>query len=103
MPKNAFMVRNISFLLMLIVPFIVANGQVSVITQHNDLARTGWNNNESVLNPGNVNIKQFGKIFKVQVDDQLYAQPLILSNLNIANGKHNVVFLVTTNNTVYAA
>lgn len=97
------MVRKIYFLLMLITPFIIANGQVSVVTQHNDLARTGWNNSETVLNPGNVNVKQFGKIFKVQVDDQLYAQPLILSNLTIANGKHNVVFLATTNNSVYAA
>lgn len=87
---------------MLFVPFI-GHAQVSVITQHNDLARTGWNNNETVLNPGNVNAKQFGKIFKIQVDDQLFAQPLILSNLNIGNGKHNVVFLATTNNTVYAA
>jgi len=80
----------------------MAMGQTSVTTQHNDLARTGWNNHETVLNTGNVNTKQFGKVFTRAVDDQIWGQPLILSGLTISGNPHNVVFVTTVNNSVYA-
>lgn len=76
--------------------------QVSVVTQHNDLLRTGWNNKETKLQPSNVNVRQFGKVFGVKVDDQLYAQPLIAGNLLLNGKQHNVVFAATVNNTIYA-
>src|SRR4051794_30670460 len=79
-----------------------ANAQVNVLTQHNDLKRTGWMNKENQLTTTNVNKTSFGKLFTRTVDDQIYAQPLVVSNLTIKNKVHNVVFTATVNNTVYA-
>ena len=76
--------------------------QVSVIMQHNDLKRTGWNNQEKVLTQNNVQTATFGKLFSRTVDEQIYAQPLVVANLKIAGARHNVVFLATVNNSVYA-
>ena len=77
--------------------------QVNVSTQHNNLSRTGENVKEIILNIDNVNQTSFGKIFTRAVDDQIYAQPLIISGVNIpGKGKRNVVFVATVNNSVYA-
>lgn len=78
------------------------NAQVNVLTQHNDLLRTGWMTKEKILNPLNVSSGNFGKLFTRQVDDQIYTQPLLVSNLQIKGAIHNVVFVATVNNTLYA-
>jgi hypothetical protein len=75
----------------------------SVVTQHNDNTRAGLNNHEKTLTTENVNTKQFGKLFTIPVDDEVYSQPLIVGNLTIGTGKHNIVLIATVNNTVYAA
>lgn len=75
---------------------------ISVLTQHNDNTRAGWNNQETVLTTANVNSQQFGKLFTLSVDDQVYAQPLVVGNLAIGSGNHNVVYIATVNNSVYA-
>ena len=73
-----------------------------MLTYHNDDVRDGANLNETTLNTTNVNSQQFGKIYSYPVDGQVYAQPLYVPNLMIAGTSHNVVFVATENDTVYA-
>jgi len=78
-------------------------GSITVLTHHNDIARTGANLNETILNTSNVKPGSFGKLFERTVDGQIYAQILYVSNVNIRDqGVHNVVYVATMANTVYA-
>ena len=79
-----------------------ATAQVDVLTQHNDNMRTGANLRETELTPANVNKTQFGMLFKRVVDDQLYTQPLVATNVPVAGGTHDIVYVTTVNNSVYA-
>jgi hypothetical protein len=80
----------------------LANSQVSVTTYHNDNSRTGQNTEETTLTPANVNITDFGKLFSVAVDGEVYAQPLYVANVGIGGGTHNVVYAATEHDSVYA-
>ena len=75
---------------------------VSVLMQHNDNSRTGWNDHETVLTTSNVNTQKFGKVLSLPVDDQLFTQPLVVGHVHIKGGDHNVVYVATVNNTLYA-
>src|SRR5213595_1808503 len=75
---------------------------VAVLTQHNDNTRSGWNDKETALTTSNVNVQQFGAVFTLRVDDQVYAQPLVVGHVNIGGGDRNVVYIATVNNTLYA-
>jgi len=79
-----------------------AQAQVSVTTHHNDVSRTGQNLDETILNTSNVNVNQFGKLFACQVDGYIYAQPLYVAHVPISSTIHNVVYVATENNSVYA-
>jgi Carbohydrate binding module (family 6)/Fibronectin type III domain len=81
---------------------VSAFAQVSYTTQHNDNMRTGDNLSETILNQSNVNVTTFGMLFKESVDDEVYATPLYMPNLTINGATHNVVFVATVNNSVYA-
>jgi uncharacterized protein (TIGR03437 family) len=82
---------------------VKAHGQVNVTTYRNNLARSGENLQETILTPSNVTPVQFGKLFSYPVDGQVYAQPLYLPAVPIpAKGIHNVVFIATAHDTVYA-
>ncbi|HTS21077.1 MAG TPA: hypothetical protein VMN79_04630, partial [Casimicrobiaceae bacterium] len=77
--------------------------QVSVWTHRYDNARTGANVAETQLNVSNVNSSQFGKLFSYAVDSDIYTQPLLIQGVSIpGKGTHNVVYVATTNNSVYA-
>jgi len=80
----------------------VQTSTVNVLTYHNDVARTGQNLNESTLTTANVESANFGMVGNMSVDGGVDAEPLYVSNLTLGGGVHNVVYVVTENDSVYA-
>jgi hypothetical protein len=80
--------------------------QTAVTTYHYDNYRTGWNQTESTLTPANVTTKSFGVLHTVTLNDQVDAQPLVVPGVEITagahQGVHDVVYVATEGNTVYA-
>jgi hypothetical protein len=74
----------------------------SVLTYHNDNGRTGQYPVETVLTPAGISATTFGKKFAQPVDGYVYAQPLFFPGLTIGGQTHDVVFVVTENDSVYA-
>lgn len=74
----------------------------SVTTRSYGNARSGWNQNETVLNPANVNASTFHKIGELPVDDKIEASPLYIENVSTSSGPHDLIIVATTNATVYA-
>jgi mono/diheme cytochrome c family protein len=73
------------------------------LTYHFDNSRDGANTNEVVLTPANVNTNAFFRLFTYTVDAEVYAEPLYMANVAITGqGTHNVLFVATENDTVYA-
>jgi len=87
------------FILFLTLPSFA---QVNVLTNKMDNSRTGQNTSETLLSISNVNSNQFGKLFSTAVDGYVQAQPLYMSALTINGGTHNVAFVATLHNSVYA-
>jgi hypothetical protein len=77
---------------------------IDVVTQHYDVQRTGWNLQETVLTASNVNSTTFGLLHSVALDDQVDAQPLVLTNQVIGGvqGARTVVYVATEGDTIYA-
>jgi len=73
-----------------------------VLTWHNDNERTGRNTSEMALTLKNVNSATFGKLFTLSTDGLVDAEPLYAPNLTVNGATHNVVFVVSENDTVYA-
>jgi uncharacterized protein (TIGR03437 family) len=97
------MLRFARLNLLFVLLFGLTDAQVSVTTYRNNLARSGENLKEPFLTPVNVNPAQFGKVFSHRVDGQIHAQPLYLPAVKIpGRGVHNVVFVATEHNSVYA-
>jgi len=81
---------------------LTVNAATDVLTQHNDLARTGQNLTETVLTTSNVNSATFGKIALFPVDGRVDAEPLYASNVAVPNsGTHNILIAATEHGTVY--
>ena len=96
-------VLEVIFCLGLAGPLPAQAGPLAVLTQHNDAARTGANLSETLLNTKSVSPKTFGKLGTLAVDGYLYAQPLYVQNVRVpGKGLHNVVYLATAHNSVYA-
>jgi len=77
---------------------------IDVVTQHYDVQRTGWNSQETLLTPSNIKSATFGLLHSAAVDDQVDAQPLVLTNQPISgvSGNRTVVYVATEGNTIYA-
>src|SRR5579872_1501970 len=73
-----------------------------VTTYHNDIARTGQNTTETILTQANVNSAKFGLLRNLSVDGLVDGEPLYLSQLSVGGAAHNVVFVVTEHDSVYA-
>jgi hypothetical protein len=71
-------------------------------TYHNDLARDGVNSHEFALTTANVNTASFGRLLTCAADGAIYAQPLWVANLMVNGAKHNVVFVATQHDSLYA-
>jgi hypothetical protein len=85
---------------------VLGRSDVDTLTQHNDAQRTGANLNEKDLTPKTVREGKFERLFDWEVDGQIYAQPLYVSDVPYQDGaqlRHiNLVIVATTNNSVYA-
>ncbi len=74
-----------------------------ITTAQVDNARTGAWLHETVLTPANVNPRQFGKLFTLKVDGDVYAQPLFVPGVEIpGKGRHDVIYIATEHGSVYA-
>jgi PQQ-like domain len=73
----------------------------TMLTYHNDVARTGQNLSETTLTTSNVNSTSFGRLFVISVDGKVDAQTLYLPNLTVNQGTHNVLFVATEHGSVY--
>jgi hypothetical protein len=80
----------------------IASAQLNLLTHRWDSARDGQNLNETLLTPSNVNGNQFGSLYSYNVDGYVSAQPLYMQNLSIVGGQHNVLFVATQHDSVYA-
>jgi hypothetical protein len=74
----------------------------TVLTYHNDIARTGQYLEETTLTTSNVNSSSFGKVGFLTVQGHVDAEPLYVQSLTVAGAGHNVVFVATEHDLVYA-
>jgi hypothetical protein len=73
-----------------------------VLTYHNDNLHSGWNQNETTLNPSNVRVSTFGLLQNLGVDAPVFAQPLYASAVPVGRISHNLLIVATENDSVYA-
>jgi len=94
---------GVGALFLVLIGIAAASAQVAVTTWHYDNERSGANRNETLLTPLNVNAKQFGPLFSQAVDGAVIGQALYVPRVTIPKlGVHNVAFVATMNDSVYA-
>jgi hypothetical protein len=95
-------ISRISIFCVVALTSVAAVQAANVTTHHYDNLRTGWNQSETVLTPNAVRSAGFGLLASVPLDEQVDAQPLLVTGQNIAGALHDVVYVATENDTVYA-
>lgn len=117
LPSHQTILAGITVVALLLWPH-AGFGQTSVLTYHYDNARTGQNTDETILSPANVRVRdRFARLFTIrfhdvdapgEMDGDVFAQSLYVPNLTMgshtpqAGTKHNVIFVVTEGDMVYA-
>jgi len=76
--------------------------RIGVTTYHNDNYRSGANLNESILTTSNVSTQSFGKLQVFPVQGYVYAQPLYVPGVSVSGVLHDVVYIATEHDQVYA-
>jgi len=99
--RNLALCRSVFAILSLILAPLACPA-ATVWTQHYDNDRTGANLSESMLNTSNVNQATFGKLFSIPVDDWVWAEPLYVPGLTVDGAVHNVLYIATMGNSIYA-
>ncbi|GAC1473727.1 MAG: hypothetical protein PVSMB7_28040 [Chloroflexota bacterium] len=80
-----------------------SSGWPGVLTQHNDIARTGANLYETVLTSHALQSGQFRRLCTRSVDGDIYAQALYVTNVAIrGKGRYNALYVATMANSIYA-
>jgi hypothetical protein len=80
-----------------------AGSPVDVLRYHNDNYPTGWNQSETDLTPATVGSASFGQLTTLNVDGNVMAEPLMVSNFTMPDSTtHNVLIVATGHNTIYA-
>jgi hypothetical protein len=91
-----------SLAILLSVSLSLTAGTVNVTTNRYNDARTGANIDETTLTVNNVNSSSFGAMFSLSVNGSVYAQPLYLAGQTIGGNVHNVLFVCTMEDVIYA-
>lgn len=90
-------------ILLIVTCSLLSEAQVNILTGNGSNDRTNANLQEVRLSPATVSASTFGKVGILRVDGQVYAQPLYVTGLPAPDGQtHNVVFVSTMHNSVYA-
>lgn len=82
-----------------------ASAHVTVVnytSRKNGNDGTGVQRNEYVLTPASVSSGKFAQLWSVGLDGPIWGQPLYMNGLTIGGVKHNVVYVTTSNDSVYA-
>jgi hypothetical protein len=94
--------RAIGVVMALALAHTAAQAQPPVLQRGYDLGVSGATLSETQLNTSNVTASTFGLVFKLPVDDVIFAQPLYVPNVTINGATHNVLYVVTMSDTLYA-
>jgi len=99
---NYFPARWITAGILFLAATLPLSAQVNVTTWHNDNSRSGANTQETFLTPSFVSSTNFGEVWAASVDGIVYGQLLVLTNVTIGGGKHNVVYAASEHDSLYA-
>src|ERR1700677_113745 len=100
---SRFFVPLLAIAALLIFSMIGAVAGVNITTWQGDLQHTGANLQETTLTPENISSgRGFGYLFSQPVDGQIYGQTLLVSGINIGGKLHDVAYVATEHDSVYA-